>query len=317
MFQTLDVMISLGVVFLILSMVHKYIMSMVKRLLKVKATVIAEEMKTFVGENTSRYLIPYLRNKAKYLNFLDATKTGIAIWKGDGEGLRHLNKEQLTNVIRDFKEFLTKEENPSKELDVTDPNVSIGATDIENEIKEIIIPHLETLSGKMEKMYDNTTNKISEVYKLKMRYFTMVFGVLLAVFINADFFEIYGSLSTNALSRGKIVVQSEMITTKVSNINAKLESRGDAVELEKEIQEAKEDITGLTEGLKEAGVLLGWNKTSINNAFNGLGSFLNKLIGLAISGLLISFGAPFWHDFLGSFVGMKRAARGAGYGRAG
>ena len=45
MFETLDIMISLAVVFLILSMVHKYLVSLIKRLLSIKAKVVADEMK--------------------------------------------------------------------------------------------------------------------------------------------------------------------------------------------------------------------------------------------------------------------------------
>ena len=52
MFETLDIMIALAVVFLILSMVHKYLVSPVKRMLSIKAKVVAEEMETFIGENT-------------------------------------------------------------------------------------------------------------------------------------------------------------------------------------------------------------------------------------------------------------------------
>ena len=68
MFETLDIMISLAVVFLILSMVHKYLVSLIKRLLSIKAKVVAEEMETFIGENTVQYLIPYLEKKAKHFN---------------------------------------------------------------------------------------------------------------------------------------------------------------------------------------------------------------------------------------------------------
>jgi hypothetical protein len=46
MFETLDIMISLAVMFLILSMVHKYLVSLIKRALSIKAKVVADEMKT-------------------------------------------------------------------------------------------------------------------------------------------------------------------------------------------------------------------------------------------------------------------------------
>ena len=44
MFEALDIMISLAVVFLILSMIHKYLVSLIKRVLSIKAKVVAEEM---------------------------------------------------------------------------------------------------------------------------------------------------------------------------------------------------------------------------------------------------------------------------------
>ena len=50
MFETIEVMIALAVVYLIFSMILKYLMSVFKRLLKTKADVIAKEMKQFFGE---------------------------------------------------------------------------------------------------------------------------------------------------------------------------------------------------------------------------------------------------------------------------
>jgi hypothetical protein len=70
MFGTLDIMISLAVVFLILSRVHNYLVSHIKRLLSIKAKVVAVEMKTFIGKNTVQCLIPYLEKKAKHVIFL-------------------------------------------------------------------------------------------------------------------------------------------------------------------------------------------------------------------------------------------------------
>ena len=80
MFETLDIMISLVVVFLILSMIHKYLLS-------IKAKIIAEEMKTFVGENTAQYLIPYLEKNAKHLNFLEQ-QHGVPLIRKRQFGLR-------------------------------------------------------------------------------------------------------------------------------------------------------------------------------------------------------------------------------------
>jgi Glu-tRNA(Gln) amidotransferase subunit E-like FAD-binding protein len=155
-FETLDVVISLAVVFLILSMVHKYLMSIIKRLLKIKANVVAEEMKTFVGQNASEYLIPYLAKKAQYLNFLEDTRIKRGRKEGD-KGLRRLNKEQLKEMVTSLKEFL--ESKSGKEI-----KEELGLTVSEDEIKrkiEEIKDHLCTLKDKIENIYDNTLEKMA------------------------------------------------------------------------------------------------------------------------------------------------------------
>lgn len=108
MFETLDTMISLGVVFLILSMVNKYLISFIKRLFKVKAKTIAKEMETLVGENTTKLLVPYLEKNAKHLNILDNIN-----FKG-AKGLRKLSKEQMKDAVGKLKVFLdeNKDMNP-------------------------------------------------------------------------------------------------------------------------------------------------------------------------------------------------------------
>ena len=163
MFETLDTMISLGVVFLILSMVHKYLMSLVKRFFNIKAKVVAEEMKTFIGINTAKYLIPYLEKKAKHLNFLECIK---------GENvLRQLNKEQLKEVVGKLEVFFKDNKDVktiNKEL-----GLEISAKDFEDKIGEIK-EHIGTLKVRIENMYDHTTEKISELYNTKLKWRTLL-----------------------------------------------------------------------------------------------------------------------------------------------
>jgi hypothetical protein len=259
-------------------------------------------MRTFIGENTSKYLIPYLEKKAMHLNFLDATRKTMGLKKGE-KGLRQINKDQLKEVVEEVKDFLESGqlEDIKKELGLE----AIGIT-IDDLKKD-----LENLKGRIEKTYDNTVEKISEVYESKLRYFTLIIGLLLVVCINADFFDIYSSISKSSIEREKLITQAEIISAKVLQIDTKLTSKGEEV-VKKEIQEAKQDIAALTKTFKESGLLLGWTKNKFSNAVENIGTILNKLIGLFISGLLISFGAPFWHDFLSAFVGIKKTLRGRG-----
>lgn len=339
MFQTLDVMISLGVVFLILSMVHKYAMSIIKRASKIKAKIIREEMENFVGKNTSQYLIPFLDKKARYLNFLDDIKKEKGTKKAT-KGLRRLDKEQLKDIVTDLKTFL---ENKSVKQIKEELNLETSTDAISNKLDEIKT-HLDTLKARIEHAYDNTMNRIGELYENKLRKFTLISGLVLVVLINADFFEIYSSLSKQSFAREKLVAQAELINTQASRMTTQLEGKTEKeiVKVKQEIQGAVENITELTNRLEGAGLQFGWTWEKARDLFglpeekgadvksnivspteqkkipdsNEVGPLtvffrvLAKLIGFSISALLISFGAPFWHDFLSSFGGISRKLKG-------
>lgn len=309
MFETLDVVISLAVVFLILSMVHKYLMSIVKRLLRIKTKVVAEEMKTFVGKDTWEYLIPYLEKKAEYLNFLEDTRIKKGEKEGD-KGLRRLNKAQLKEIVTSLKEYI--ESKSGKEIKEK-LGLKVSEDEVKKKIEEIKV-HLGTLKNEIENMYDNTLEKMAEVYETKLRHYTLISGLALAVFINADFFEVYDSMSKNSSARNKLVVQAELISTRVSKMadhdQLKEKEEKEPSRITEEIQEVKKNIGKLSKDLEKAGLQLGWTQEAFERAFRGVGPLVNKLLGLFVSGLLISFGAPFWHDFVGSFAGLRRKLKG-------
>ncbi len=291
MFETLDTVLAIGVVFLIFSMVHKYLMSIVKRVFKIKAKVIASEMRTFIGENTTELLIPYLENRAKHLNFLENIKNGE-------KGLRLLNKEALLEVIDNLDGFLEDENNAAL---VETFGLKVRRKELKDKINEITI-HLKTLKSRIENMYDNTIQKITEIYKKKLRYFTLISGLILAFIINADFFEIYNSISQDIVVREKIIAKAEALDIHWAEINSeKIPDK----ELEEEINRVEMLINDVT----TAGIHLGWSdykpKESGDSTIKLVLEIVMKIIGIGLSGLLISFGAPFWHDFLSSFTGIK------------
>lgn len=311
MFETVDVMISIVIVFLILSMILKYLMTVIKIMMKTKAKIIAEEMKTFVGKNTSKYLIPYLTNRAEYLNFLDNIKR----WgkKEEMKGLRQLSKVQLYEIVNALKGFLERKsvKNVKGELGFTIPE-----SEIKEKLKEVK-EHLGDLKKSIENSYDNTMQKISERYEKSLRLYTLVFGFVLVLILNADFFVIYDSLSKNALDRTRLIGQAEVIGKHVTLISEQLSLR------EKEgppglqtIQsEINKNVTLLRKELKTSGFEIGWRVKELKKLFPKPFSWqyifllLKKILGLTISGLLISFGAPFWHDLLGSLTGINKVLK--------
>ena len=299
MFETLDTLISLAVIFLILSMVNKYVVSLVKRLFKIKAKTIAKEMETFVGENTTKYLIPYLEKKAKYLNFLENVK-GKNV-------LRKLNKNQLKGIVDELDEFL-KDDNKDAINEVFGIDINVDKI-AKKKIKEIK-DHLGNLKGKIANMYDNTMEKMSEVNEKEIRYRALISGLALAFIINADFFGIYNSLSKAPAIHDKLVVQAEVIQAEMKKVSDKIKKYKEEGKKGKEIESIKrefETVKNLLGEVESAGIVLGWTKEKFFHL--GVWSGIYKFIGLCIAGLLISFGAPFWHDFIGTFTGLRKTLR--------
>ena len=306
MFETLDTLISLGVIFLILSMVNKYLISLVKRMFNIKAKVITKELQTFIGEKTSKYLIPYLEEKAKHLNFLDENKR-----------LRQLNKEQLKTVVGELEAFMKSED--AEEFKKVF-GIDISVDDIKNKVHgefEEIKAHLNTLKDKVETMYDSTTEKISEVFETKIRYRALYFGLALAFVINADFLGIYNSLSNNSLVREKLVAQAGVIDTQMKQFSNQISLDEEKVvtNLTNEVKEVQANISMLRNEIETAGFQLGWGNKNKNKKVDEdrdksiVLCVIYKIIGLCISGLLISFGAPFWHEFIGTFTGLRKTLR--------
>jgi len=260
MFETLDIMISIGVVFLILSMVLKYLLTIVKRFLNTKAKVVAEEMNTFIGESTSKYLIPYLEQKAKYLNLLDDTERK---WKkSETKGLRQLNKEQLVGLVDSLKEFLKGKEDSDvqRDLKLTEFFSSEEIKKLKS-VKEIE-DHLINLKDRIETNYDNTMQKISTIYETKLRKYTFIWGIVLALFINADIFEIYSTFSSNALVRDKLAAQAEVINSQMKLINEqqiKGKENKETESIKDLVKEAKNMMNSFNKNLTEAGLHLGWS----------------------------------------------------------
>ena len=316
MFETLDIMISLGVVFLILSMILKYLLSFTKRIFNTKAKVVAEEMKTFVGENTSKYLIPYLEQKAKHLNFLDNTKRkGTLI---ESKGLRQLNKEQVIDLVNSLKEYIKDKADDDVQGDLNLKDL-LGSEEIKK-IKAVkdIEDHLKDLRNRVEKNYDNTMQKISTIYETKLRNQTLIWGMILALLFNADIFEMYRMISSNAQIGDRLAAQAEVIGSQMKLMSAQIEEaeKKETESFKKLTDEAEKMMASFNENLTGVGLRFGWrweNFTTVKydeNPKRYILYWFKKFLGIFISGFLISFGAPFWHDLLGSFTGIRNILRG-------
>jgi hypothetical protein len=190
------------------------------------------------------------------------------------------------------------------------------------------------LKLKIENNYDNTTRKIAERYESRLGYYSLIFGLIFALMINGDFFEMYSSLSKNSVITAELSARADSIGKRISSMHNEVKSKEEKgfEGLEDAEKEIVKGIDKLSAELANTGISLGWKKHHLektikfvwnwpdekernvpgwlSNLFVSKGKellvFFKKVMGIFISGLLISFGAPFWHDFLESVTGIRR-----------
>ncbi|HCY84616.1 MAG TPA: hypothetical protein DHV36_05720 [Desulfobacteraceae bacterium] len=295
MLESLDVMISLGVIFLVLSMAQKYVMSLIKRLLSTKAEVVSKEMKTFMGEKTSQFLESYVKHQAQHLNVFEKKRLG------DGQRFRLLTAPEVKQVACELTRFLNSDAIEVLKKDLGMENRSDFAKDL-----DIVKKHLDSLQTKADTLFENTLRKIEDSYKSKMRAWTFFVAFALVIVMNASFFDIYNRISSNGALRGKLVNSTESIMDRFDTVEKEMAELDQAQikNYTQEVQGVKTKIADLTQLIEENQTFFGWDKKKWDDLRGW--KILNKVVGFLISALLMSFGAPFWHDYLSTFVNIRK-----------
>ncbi len=305
MLATIDTIIAIALVYMILSMANKFLMSWFKRAIKLKPRAVSKVLGSLVFTNLSGYLS---KNNIK-LGFIDSVS-----------GLGGFDKKDITpafEVAKNIETFIKKKDPDEIAALLGLETSALNPSSIRQKATEF--------RDAIEAKYNSAMDQVREIHTRNLRYWTIFFGLIIAVAVNADFFVIYSSISDDAQLRKKLVAYVEVIDEDITEKNKKLE------EMKQKFNEASPDeraglLTGsdelreiqlTTKPLEDSGLKLGWTmKEWNNNTWNGGWLFLKKLLGLAISGLLIGFGAPFWHDLLRSVAGIKTvlSKRGRGEG---
>ena len=137
-------------------------------------------------------------------------------------------------------------------------------------------------------------------------------------------------MAKNSVVREKLIAKADVINMQMAMVSRQIDQKEgkEITKIGDTIKEVGTDVDNLTRNLEEAGFLLGWEWINIQNIYVlpkedvdkwfliPLNIFL-KLIGICVSGLLISFGAPFWHNFIGSFTGIRKNLLGKKGGSGG
>ncbi len=161
--------------------------------------------------------------------------------------------------------------------------------------------NVEAFKGRLQNWFDDVMAHSSGWYKRHLQMVTMFVGLVIAITINADSFDMYNTLSNSATARQSL---SKMAEAFVANNEALPPPKTFADSLT--LAEIKSELRNFTDSeqyAKISNVLgLGWDTGDI---FISPAAWLKRVLGWFVTALAISLGAPFWFSALKKIISIR------------
>src|SRR5215216_1719984 len=189
------------------------------------------------------------------------------------------------------------------------------------DLSQKFVDAVSPLRNKIEQVelwFDTVTQSFDERYARHMRTVSIVISIVVVIVLNANFFHVYKSLSSNEVQRKLIVDQGPKI---LERSKSQAPASSTPANLQQALQQSREEIETISNTYQGFGFtplsmqqlqLFVWSLSPNQTWEQWWGSRKNNvvtLIGWAIMVMLLSVGAPFWQDALESLFGIKNLLR--------
>jgi hypothetical protein len=155
---------------------------------------------------------------------------------------------------------------------------------------------LDKLQASIQTWFDDAMDRVSGEYRRFTQYFTLAFGLIIALGLNIDSIEIAKTLWTSHDSRAAIVALAEKsVANDPSTANASVTEQAKKI---------NDDLGSI--------IPIGWSsdKTflgAIQAKFDGTSQTFLAIVGWLITAIAVSLGAPFWFDMLKNLINLRNA----------
>jgi hypothetical protein len=187
---------------------------------------------------------------------------------------------------------------------------------------------LASFRTKIEEWYDGVVSRVTGWYKRYTHNIIIAIGFLVALFLNADTISIYQKMSDVAAGSEQEAAIYGLAESIIDGHYALLQNQMDTISMTRDSLSQQPDSIKNAEPLMEENLALivqvdslvqsvsgvnsplglGWTKAELTTikTFN-LTTWLSKLLGIILTTLAISLGAPFWFDMLKKVINIRNA----------
>jgi hypothetical protein len=175
---------------------------------------------------------------------------------------------------------------------------------------------IDRVQKEIEGWFDGAMERVSGWYKRWSQIWVFVFGIAFTIVLNVDAIAIGRALWSNPALRESVTIAAQK---QVAAGSPSADSTVTATNATKEKGEAADpnaDVIKAWDGLEKAqarvlqlGLPIGWNWDDPHSVPQSAGSLVFKLLGLSITILAVSLGAPFWFDVLNKIAVVRNAIK--------
>jgi hypothetical protein len=145
----------------------------------------------------------------------------------------------------------------------------------------------------IEAWFNSSMDQVSGWYKRWSQAVIFVLGLLLVAALNVDTVEIGNSLARDPSLRQYLVAAAQESAKRQDQ-----DAKGDT----------QRRVEANLEEMRKIGLPIGWSKTRIPSDWDASWVAV-KIVGLLLTTLALSFGAPFWFDVLNKFMVVRAAVK--------
>ena len=158
---------------------------------------------------------------------------------------------------------------------------------------------MEEYKARLQTWFDDVMYQASGWYKRHLQFVTFFVGLGIAVVLNADSFQIYSHLSTNANVRQQFSAMAKNYVGSRDSMTTTNPTPPQNLSTGQVISGAQKAANNaeLRTAYNILGLGWGWEDVTVNYKI-----WLARLLGWLVTALAISLGAPFWFDVLKKII---------------
>jgi hypothetical protein len=323
--QIIDVAIGLMFVYFLLSLLASTISEFIAQLFRMRWVTLATAIANIFSNQQllqSFFEQPVIKSLALGEVKVRFGKNGRVA--ASGEGPSYVPSNLVARAITDLVYLEPTTGTPAK-LPVTSTDLLILIKAVQDEklralllsIVGIDTKTLEEFQAKLASWFDQYMERVSGWYKRRTQVILLVLGLILAIVLNADSLTMANALLANPTLRESVAgIASEYVGTNPApsgGINAggaPAETPPTTEELVAKIGK----IASLQAKLASLNLPILWLPADANTVDprevpSDLNGWIYKVVGLMITALLVSLGAPFWFDLLNRITNLRAAGK--------